>query len=57
LNAFGIVCSVDQVRKHDTFWSEKRCDTDELKRNTFWRVSFDNLDFKMKFAKYLGVVI
>ena len=57
LNAFGIICSVDQVRKHGTFWSKKRCVTDELKRNTFWRVSFDNLNFKMKFAKCLGVAM
>ena len=50
LNAFGI-SSVDQVRKHGTFWSKKRCVTDELNCSVFWRVSFDNLNFKMKFAK------
>ena len=31
LNSFGIQCSVDQVRKHGKFWSEKRNATDELK--------------------------
>ena len=56
VNAFGILCSVDQVRKHGTFWSKKRCVTDELNK-AFWRVSFDNLNFKMKFAKCLGVAM
>lgn len=54
LNSFGILCSVDQVRKHGKFWSEKRKVTDELNKNAFWRVSFDNLNFKLKFAKCLG---
>ena len=54
LNAFGILSSVDQVRKHGSYWSKKRCVTDELNRTAFWRVSFDNLNFKMKFAKCLG---
>ena len=54
LNAFGIISSVDQVRKHGTFWSKKRCVTDELNRSVFWRVSFGNLNFKMKFAKCIG---
>ena len=57
LNAFGIICSIDQVRKHGTFWSKKRCVTDELNKKAFWRVSFDNLNFKMEFAKCLGVAM
>ena len=46
LNSFGILCSVDQVRKHGKFWSKKRCATDELNKKAFWRVSFDNLNLK-----------
>ena len=54
MNAFGIISSVDQIRKHGNFWSKKCCVTDELNRGAFWRVSFNNLNFKMKFAKCLG---
>ena len=39
LNAFGIISSVDQIRKHGIFWSKKRSVTDELNRSVFWRVS------------------
>ena len=34
LNAFGIICSVDQARKHGTFWSKNV--TDELNKKAFW---------------------
>lgn len=54
LNAFGIMCSVDQVRKHGMLWSKKRRVADEVNKNAFWRVSFDNLNFKMN-LRMLGL--
>ena len=55
LNMFGCCCSVDQIRKHGSFWVKKRFASDELKKTKtlFWRVSFDNLNFKIKYAKKL----
>ena len=52
LNALGICCSSDQVRKHGSIWANKRRATDELDGRQFWRVSFDNLNFKMNLLKH-----
>lgn len=55
LNMFGCTCSIDLIRKHGAFWAKKRSVSDELAliNSNFWRVSFDNLNFKIKFAKKL----
>ena len=55
LNIVGCCCSIDQIRKHGSFWAKKRSTSAEL-INTgtkFWRVSFDNLNYKIKYAKKL----
>ena len=51
LNALGICCSSDQVRKHGSIWANRRRATDELDRRQFWRVSFDKT-FNTLHAKY-----
>lgn len=53
MNAFGCSCSIDQVRRHGDHWADKRSVTDELDSKQLWRVSFDNLNFKMKYSKDL----
>lgn len=57
LNMLGITCSVDSVRRHGNFWSKKRKPVDELDKSRFWRVSIDNLDFKLKYAKNIGSTV
>lgn len=49
----GCCCSIDHIRKHGSFWAKARVASDELMQtnNKFWRASFDNLNFKMKYAK------
>ena len=51
LNSFGVTSSVFQVRQHGSFWAKVRSAIKELNPIAFWRVTFDNLDFKIKFAK------
>lgn len=55
LNMLGCCCSIDQVRKHGNFWAKERNVSTELTatKSSFWRVSFDNLNFKIKYAKKL----
>jgi hypothetical protein len=51
LSTFGITCSLEQIRKHIAHWSAKRNILDEIKCTSFWRISFDNLNFLRKYAK------
>ena len=55
LNMLGCTCSIDQIRKHGSYWANNRVTSDELQatESMFWRVSFDNLNFKIKYAKKL----
>ena len=53
LNALGCSASIDHVRAHGSFWAKNRKAISELEVNQFWRVSIDNLNFKMKYAKNL----
>ena len=51
LNTFGCICSVDHIPQHGEYWSRTRKSINELDKKKFWRVSIDNLNFKLKFAK------
>lgn len=51
MNAFGETCSIRHVRDHDALWAKARSAVEELDTNKFWRLTFDNLDFHMKYAK------
>ena len=55
LNMLGCCCSIDQVRNHGSFWAKKRTASYELLRDNvaLWRVSFDNLNYRIKYAKKL----
>ena len=55
LNMLGCCCSIDQDRNHGSFWAKKRTASDELLRDivALWRVSFDNLNYRIKYAKKL----
>ena len=48
---FGVLCGIKHIRNEAAEWSQKRRCTDELDKSSFWRVTFDNLDFERKFAK------
>ena len=47
LNTFGCASSIDHIRTHGTFWAEMRNAIDEIDKKSFWRISFDNLNFKL----------
>ena len=51
LNAFGITSSISHIREHGSWWARIRKAINEINVKSFWRVTFDNLDFRMKFAK------
>ena len=55
LNMFGITCGIDHIRRLATEWARSRKVTDELDEKAFWRVTFDNLNFKRKFAKTFAI--
>ena len=55
LNMYGITCGIDHIRRLATEWSRSRKVTDELDEKAFWRVTFDNLNFKGKFAKTFAI--
>ena len=54
LNSFGVTSSVFHTRKHGSFRAKVRKVIDELNPIAFWQVTFDNLDFRIKFAKKLS---
>ena len=51
LNKFGVICSINHIRREASKWSDMRKCSDEIDKAAFWRISFDNLNFKRKFAK------
>ena len=55
LNALGVSCSIFHIRKHGNLWARLRSAISEINLQSFWWVTFDNLDFRMKFAKKLTV--
>jgi hypothetical protein len=60
LNKFGVVCSMDLIRKHGHHWSALRNPADELgdgEIGTLKKVTIDNLNFTMKMAKALKSAI
>jgi hypothetical protein len=54
LSAFGITSSITHIRDHGNWWAKIRKAIKEIDIQSFWRVTFDNLDFKMKFAKKIS---
>ncbi len=48
---FGITCSAKSISLYASFWSRVRNICKELNPLKFWRITFDNLNFKRKFAK------
>ena len=51
LNAFGVTSSVSHIREDGSWWAKIRVAINEIDVHSFWRVTFDNLDFQTKFAK------
>ena len=51
LNSFGVTSSIFHIRRHGSYRSAIK----ELNPGAFWRATFDNLDFKIKFAKNISV--
>ena len=54
LNVLGCTCGIDTIRKHGSHWARNRSCIQELSPTCFWRVSIDNLNFRIKYAKSLG---
>ena len=53
LNAFGCLAGIDHIRAHGSFWACKRSPINELDVKKLWRMSLDNLNFHIKYAKNL----
>ena len=53
LNTFGEMASIFHIRQHGS-WAKIRKAINEISLKASWRVTFDNLDFKMKFAKKIS---
>ena len=53
LNAFGCLTGIDHIRAHGSFWASKRSPIDELDVKKLWRMTLDNLNFHIKYAKNL----
>ena len=51
---FGITCGSDLIRRLANDWSWSRKVTEEADQKAFWRVTFNNLNLKCKFAKTFG---
>ena len=54
LNSFGVTSSIFHIRQHGSVWAKIRSAIKEISPSAFWRATFDNLDFKIKFAKKLS---
>ena len=55
MNCFGITSSVSHIREHIyCSWAKIRNAINVIDVNSFWRVTFDNLDFRMRFAKKIS---
>ncbi len=55
LNTLGLTCSIDLIRRQANKWSSTRKVVNEIDKSAFWRLTFDNLNFKRKFAKTFAV--
>ena len=53
LNAMGCCCSIDHIHFHGAFWANRWQPIQNLDVNQEWRLSIDDLNFYMKFAKNL----
>ena len=53
LNTLGCCCSIDHVRAHGAYWASRREPIQNLDGTKPWRISIDNLNFNMKYAKNL----
>ena len=51
LNALGCTTSIDHIRHHGSFWAKHHQAITELDGLETWRITIDNLNFHMKFAK------
>ena len=51
LCSLGVSCSSSTLDNEAKYWAENRDPLKELDKTKTWRISFDNLDFKRKFAK------
>ena len=54
MNCFGITSCVSHIREHYCSWAKIRKAINVIDVNSFWRVTFDNLDFRMRFAKKIS---
>ena len=55
MNSFGVTSSIFHIRQHGSFWAKVRKVINELNPIAFWRATFDNLDFRIKFVKKLSI--
>ena len=53
LNTLGCTSSIDHIRSHGAYWAQKRKAIEQLDPTCPWRLTIDNLNFYMKFAKNL----
>lgn len=53
LNTMGCTCSIDHIRTHGSYWTSRHKPILQLNAKKFWRVTIDNLNFYLKFAKSL----
>jgi hypothetical protein len=51
LNKFGVSCGIKHIRRMANKWCELRKCIDEIDIRGFWRLTFDNLNFRRKYAK------
>ena len=54
LNAMGCTCSIDHIRVHGSYWASRHKPILQLNVEKFWRITIDNLNFYLKFAKNLS---
>lgn len=50
----GCTCSIDHIRSHGSYWASRHIPTVHLNTKKFWRITIDNLNFYLKFAKSLS---
>ena len=54
LKSFGTTSSIFHIRQHGSFWVAVKSIIKELYPRSFRRVTLDNLDFRIEFAKKLS---
>ena len=52
-NTHGCTCRIDHLKNHGAFWANKHKAVEELDKTRPWRISIDNLNLHIKFAKNL----